>query len=228
MSEKKVFSVKFNEAQKEYSNDVLSKAKDIFGTETKGESLFKIIEQWAETTLAEGDPIQENLTPIPDQLEDMCALDFLQKIIDPKSGLRLWFCLKNQGPNMKGKPLLMADGKDRESIQKLCASCKTAFGWREERSKQGKATAAIKKFGDMPIDVILTSCIHPANNALLVNLGTHGTFYCRLKDDLVNLQRTCKPNQVDQCEYLYITKAQIPLKDTEGYKELAKQLEELK
>lgn len=225
MSETKSFSVKFNEAQREYSNEVLSKAKELFGTTTKGESLFKIIEQWDERLLAEGDPLQDGVSTIPDNLEDLCALENLQKIVDPKDGIRKWFCLKNQDPDKKGKPILMADGKDRKSIQLLCKQCGLNFAWREQRSKEGKAMLIWKNYAESEFSIPHDSCIHPAFEGTQVNIGGYGAYYCMLKQDRVTLERTCIPTN---CEHLSRDVITIKMKDTVAYKELQKQLEELK
>ena len=78
-------------------------------------------QQCADLVSAEGQKSQEVLTPIPDNLEELCEVGFLQKIVDSRTKLELWFCLKNQRLYGKGKPILIADGRDRHSIQKLCA-----------------------------------------------------------------------------------------------------------
>lgn len=223
MSEKKSFTVKLNEAQREFSNDVLSKAKDIFGTESKGESLFKIIEQWDELASAEEDKGQVlHASEIPDQLEDLCELGFLQRIIELKGDRELWHCLKNQRPDGKGKPIIMADGKTRTSIQKLCEACKQGFVWHEQRSKMGKARAAIQRFGEMEIEAVINCCIHPANNAIQLNLGGQGNFYCKLTDDRVTMNKSCID---DHCDYFFKTSAPLYVKDTEAYDEVQKMLE---
>lgn len=222
MSEKKSFSVKFNEAQKDFANQVLGKAVELFETDTKGDTLYALLDDWNKLT-SDKEAITKDFVAVPDMLEDLCELGFLQKIVDPNENVLLWHCLKNQRPDGKGKPIIMADGRDRQSITKLCEACKQGFVWHEQRSKLGKTMAAIQRFGDMELSVEVNSCIHPANNAIQVNLGVSGNFYCKLKEDRVTLQRTCKPNA---CEYLHRASAPIFMKETAAFKEVTKQLTE--
>jgi len=221
MAEKKSFTVKFNEAQKDFANKILGKAVERFDTDSKGETLYALLQDWDEMITYGGEHPNKEYVAVPDQLEDLCELGFLQKIVDPKTNVLLWHCLKNQRPDGKGKPILMADGRDRQSITKLCEACKLGFVWHEQRSKLGKTMAAFQRFGDMELSVEVNSCIHPANNAIQVNLGTQGNFYCKLKEDRVTLQRTCKPNN---CEYLHRATAPIFIKETQAFKEVTKQL----
>lgn len=225
MSIKKTFSVKFSDHEKSLADIAMTKGQELFETSSRGETLFKIFDQWLERVTEEGELRKETLTPIPDNLEDLCPLENLQKIVDPKDGLRKWFCLKNQDPEKKGKPILMADGKDRQSIQLLCKQCGLNFAWRKQKSKEGKATLIIKDFGESEVSFPHDSCIHPAFEGTQVNVGGYGAFYCMLKQDRVTLERTCIPTN---CEYLHRGVVTIKMKDTEAYKEMQKKLEELK
>lgn len=222
MSEKKTISFKVTEGQHDIVQQAIEKAKEVYSTEYKNVAAFSIFFNWLELASAEDDQTEVVQSDIPGQLETLCKLDFLQKIIEPKKSVKLWHCLKNQRPDGKGKPILMGDGRDRESIQKLCKACEIGFTWHEQRSNLGKARAAIQRFGDMEIEAIINCCIHPANNAIQLNLGTHGNFYCQLKDTRVTMTSTCGPNQ---CEYFFQTTAPITVKDTTAYQEVQKVLE---
>ena len=225
MSSKKSIGFKVSEAEKNLIEKAITQANQRHKTLSRGESLFIVADQWLDSLSTEGDPLQAGVSTIPDNLEDLCALENLQKIVDPKDDIRKWFCLKNQDPEKKGKPILMADGKDRHSIQLLCKQCGLNFAWRKQISKEGKATLIWKEFGESKLTVPHDSCIHPAFNGTQINVGGYGAFYCMLKQDRVTLERTCIPNN---CEYLHRDVITIPLKDTEAYKEATKQLEELK
>lgn len=221
---KKTVSFKVSEGQIEIVNQALDKAKEVYSTEFKNVAAFSIFYNWLQLAKEEDAETETEVkrTSAPDMLEDLCELGFLQKIVEPKKNVRLWHCLKNQRPDGKGKPILMADGIELDSISKLCEACKQGFVWHEQRSNLGKARAAIQKFGDMEIEAIINCCRHPANNAIQINLGSHGNFYCKVEDDRVTMIGTCQPNQ---CEYFFQTTAPLFVKETEGFEEVKRLIE---
>ncbi len=222
MSVKKTFGIKISEGQKEILDEAVEFAKEVYSTDVKSVAVFSIIYNWFELAKAEEDKGEViHASEIPDQLEDLCEVGFLQRIIEPKKNIKLWHCLKNQRLYGKGKPILMGDGQDRDSIQKLCEACKIGFSLHEQRSNLGKAKAAIQRFGDMEIEAIINCCIHPANNAIQINLGSQGNFYCVKTDDRATILE-CGSGQ---CDYFFKTSAPLYVKDTEAFEEVQKVLE---
>ena len=223
MSVKKTFSFKVTEGQREILDKAVELAKEVYSTDLKSVAAFSIMFNWFEHALDEEPEGAEVVSlDIPLHLEDMCKLGFLQTIIEPKKSIKLWHCLKNQRPDGKGKPILMGDGKDRESIHKLCKACEVGFVWHEQRSKMGKARAAIQRFGDMEIEAIINCCIHPANNAIQINLGGQGNFYCVKTDERATILGSCGSGQ---CEYFFKTSAPLYVKDTEAFDAVQKLIE---
>lgn len=156
------------------------------------------------------------------ELAEICELNFLKRIVDKKTGDRLYHCLKQQRPNGKGKPIILADGRDIESIKDICQACHDGYLYNKQSKVGADAIKAIIRFGDKDISIKMCSCIHPENDMVFFSLGGTGSFPCKKTDTRVSIEKTCENTL---CNYLHTDTVIIKIKDTPAFKEMQEQLE---
>lgn len=155
-------------------------------------------------------------------LMDLCDLGFLQKIADPKTGIKKWYCLRGSRPDRQAKPVLMGDGFDEDSIRKLCEACKTGYLWSEQRKLSEDQIQAIKRFGEETIEANLFICNHPDTEYIQLSPNPSNSFLCLLTGNRQVISKKC---QKEFCEHLIHHTFQVIVKETPQFQEMKKQLE---
>ncbi len=221
----KSWTVKLEPSEIDLCNKAIDNCIEKTDATNKREATLKIImfylNQFNELVITDDEVITRKLVH-DEQIERFCELGFLKKIVDKKDGINKWFCLKLSSPTSKGRPFLMADGNDIESIQTLCNACKNGYMFQLQRELGTKAIQAIRDFGDKKITVNIYCCTHKDNEYIQAKLGTVGTFYCK-KSEVREKVDDC---EINVCEFLIINKSEIKIRETEPFKELQKELED--
>ncbi len=155
-------------------------------------------------------------------IDIICDLGFLQRIIDAKDGAHKWFCLRASGPDRKGKPILMGDGRDQTTINKLCQACRDGWSWRQSQKLSADHIKAIKRFGDAELEAHIWACNNPEAPYSQLSLDPKHPFYCSKTNRRETQDKKCR---VEPCDYFFHQVTKITVKDTPQYEELQKQLE---
>jgi len=190
---------------------------------TKGEALNQISKYYL-SSKKEAESILEPEVIRKEEigLEKICPLGVLRKLIDPKDQVKKWYCLRGISQTKKGKPQLVADGRDIESIKQFCSSCQIRTQQDEQLKRTYEQILAIKRFGESQIETNLHTCIHPELKFMQILLGDKGELICNLRKKRVNINKVCIPTE---CEYFTTTKVTFKIKETKAYQNLRKQLE---
>lgn len=224
MSAQKTFGVKVSINEKNFLDDICNKVVEKENdVNNKREALLRIFNDYAYQILDNKPEVSRKFEL--ENIEDICELGFLQKLIDPKDGIIKYFCLRTQDPTKKGKPILMSDGADILSIKKICDACKTGYVFNRQNKLGDKAIETIKKFGEQKLEILMCACRHPQNDYIQIKLGDKGTFYCKIKEARASINRTCISTN---CDFLYMQSAPIQIKETTPYKEMKKELEDMR
>lgn len=223
MSETKSYSVRLTLDEIDRANESLELVREENDDPnlTKAQSFMKIIEYYILKPDRQYHDVEIRKAK-EKEIESLCEFDLLKQIIDPKDQRMKWYCLKRLRFTGSGSPILMGDGFDHETIKELCNACVEAEILYQKTRLGEKGVQAIIKFGDSPIEVLMYACTHPENEFVQVRLGDIGSFICPKKNARADIKRTC----IEQiCKNLYSEKATIKVKETEPFKEMAKQLE---
>ena len=93
-------------------NNFISLIKETYSdVNSEKEALLKII-NLTENAMKYVSKDAEIILPDDYELESICNFGFLKKIIDPRTQIKKWFCLKKMGLKGTGKPILLADAKN--------------------------------------------------------------------------------------------------------------------
>lgn len=219
-------TVQFNTRVRETFKPIINKAleklvENIPELNTKGEALEYLYNEWIKTYQEEIKTSPEIINYKDSEIKALCEIGFLKRIKD-KTGEKLFYCLKHQRPDGKGKPILMSDGNDYPSIKELCEACKTGFFLNQQNKMTQDQISAIRKFGSSEIIVTLYYCNHPKMDFIQAKLGSVGSFYCAITNKREIIDRKCDN---ENCGYLNKEETSIQVKDTKPYQELKKQLE---
>jgi len=159
-------------------------------------------------------------------LPSLCPANFLQKLIDQKDDKNKWYCLRAINPKSRGKPFLIGDGKDLDSVRKYCEACKRGHEILEAERETRKTIIAIKKFGDTEISTDIFCCVHPDKDYIQLVSGFNSEIICELRKKRVRLDKVCREDIVNPCEFLRSTPLTIKVKETEAYQDFQKALPE--
>lgn len=193
--------------------------------ETKRNSSIKLTNREAFLNLLDRLDPQAEVIAAPfneKELTDICDLGFLQRIIDPKTGQKKWFCLRGSRPDRQNKPVLMGDGYDEDSIRKLCEACKTGYLWNQQQKLSEDQIQAIKRFGEESIEANLFICNHPETEYIQLSPKPSNSFLCLLTGKREVISRKC---QKELCKHLIHQTFTVAIKDTPQYQEIQKKLE---
>ncbi|GAI98348.1 unnamed protein product, partial [marine sediment metagenome] len=132
---------------KDFINSVLEAYQIGKGLSSKGEALVHFIRnrsgEVGETTEA---LIPEIHYPGESEFEASCPFGFLKLISDKNGREELWHCLKQQGPDSKGQPVILANGKDKKSILAICEACQ--INWQREPKSIDRVRIAFQQLGE--------------------------------------------------------------------------------
>ena len=217
----KTWGIKLYPVEHDRINQLITDEKETSGVKTKREAFLNVLSRLDET--------DEPFIQFVDQGEldslydDYCELDFLKKIVDPKDGIKKWFCLRLSRPDRGGKPILMSDGRDHESIKALCQACKDGFMWARQKDLSADQIEAIKKFGEEEITAHLFICNHPDIEYVQLTPSPRHEFLCLFSNRRESVEKRCLR---EPCDHLIHHRLKVVVKETPQYEELQKQLEE--
>ena len=217
MSVKKTWSVKLFPLEKDHIVNYLKEmiTSDDLLTSPR-EALLKIFSNLDESP--EVLPVSSSR-----DLSEFCELNFLQRLVDPKDSNLKWFCLRASRPDRKGKPILMGDGRDEPTIEKLCQGCRDGWIWAEKQKLSLDQIEAIKRFGDQEIEAHIFACNHAEVEYVQISPNPRKAFSCFLTGRLEVIEKKCIR---DPCPHLFRVTFPVSIKDSPAYEELQKQLEE--
>ncbi len=221
LSVKKTWSIKLFPHEKERINKIIQTKMDLSDPPLSKREVFL-------NTFSTLDESPEVIPPGESSARDLegsCELNFLQRIVDPKDGIAKWFCLRGSRPDRKAKPILLGDGKDGESIFKLCQACRDGWLWSQQRSLSDDKIQAIKSFGESEIEAHLFICNHPDSHYVQITPDPKSDFLCLKTNNRQSIKKKCI---LESCDYLIHQILKVVIKDTPQYEELQKQLEEKK
>jgi hypothetical protein len=214
----KTWGVKLYPQEHEQINSLISDEKLISGEgQTKREAFLKLLSRLD----SKAPEVYEPLSDV--DLSGLCELDFLKRIIGDKDGFLKWFCLRTSRPDRGGKPILMGDGRDPDTIRALCQACKDGWMWSQQQKLSDDQIEAIKRFGKEEIEAHLFICNHPESSHVQLSPNPRKDFLCRLTGNRQMIEKKCLR---DPCPSLVHHTLKVVVKDTPQFNELQKQLEE--
>lgn len=208
---------------KEFLDDVLEAYQRDKGLDSKGDALVHFVRNRAGMMSGDSETIYpEILYPRDTEFEAICPFGFLKQLVD-KKGSEKWHCLKQQGPDKKGKPVLVADGKDRQSIKAICDTCQ--INWQRGPSQLDQIRMIFQELGDRKVASMLYFCIRDAaGEGVKLGISEHSRFYCTERSRKVTVKKTCVATG---CPYLVQQTVSLSLGETLPFMEARKVLEVL-
>jgi hypothetical protein len=176
-------------------------------------------------------PLSSDETMIPEvyssddlEFEKTCPFGFLKKISEKQSSDELWHCLKQQGPDSKGRPMLLADGHNKQSIRAICETCQ--INWQRKPSNLDQFKLIFQKMGDSLVSGPMYLCIRNIlEGKLSYSTTEYGKFPCPdSKGDEVTIKHTCKAKT---CPNLIKETVTLSHSETFAYVEAEKALEKI-
>jgi hypothetical protein len=193
------------------------------GISNKGDALVHFVRNRAQITETTGSFTPEIIYPRDLATEELCPFGFLKKISN-KYGRDLWHCLKQQGPDSKGEPVLLADGEDQTSIRAICEAC--LIKWQRGPSKLDQVRLAFEQLSQSEITSKLYFCERDIlNGELTLSTSENSRIYCRESNKKVTIKRSCIAKN---CPYLITKIISLDLIETLPIREAQKALEVLK
>lgn len=221
-------SFKVTPQQKTIINKALKLCKEKHKLNVRRDQLENIVnhylQQFIETD-EESDVVSPTkvYTAKEKDLLTLCPMNLLKQQIDPKDDLRKWYCLRRISLRSSGKPMMIADGLDIDSIIEYCDACEIGTSFDKQLKLTTERIEAIRRFGETEIKTIAQTCIHPKLEFMQILLGDFGELRCYLRnDERVDIHKVCLPHN---CEYYSKEPITFNLKATKAHKELMKQLE---
>jgi len=221
-----VWSQRIPEKDKDIIDQVLDQYQIEKGLDSKGEALAHFIKnrvEVAESERSDGVLIPEIHYPDDLEFEQTCPFGYLKKIATPRHKGELWYCLKQQGPSKKGKPELLADGKDKTSIRKICAACQLT--WQADPGKMDQVKMVFQQLGDETLRSTLYFCTRDAlgsDPGIKLSPSIKGRFYCIERDKKVTIKNTCIASG---CPFLVQRDISLAVGETTPFMEAQKKLE---
>lgn len=226
MVKKVSWSQKIRPKDMEYLNFVLEAYQSAKGLDSKGEALVHFVRSRAHIEEHKDNSdvlIPEVVFPDDREFETICPFGFLKKI-NPGGygGNDKWHCLKNQGPNSKGKPILLANGEDKQSIKAICEVCQ--LKWQMGPQKIDQVRLMFEEIGDQKISSVMYFCIRPTFDDYAINFSTteNGSWYCPENHKKVTIKHTC---MAKGCPFLIKKEIVLNMFETEPYRKALEVLE---
>ena len=206
---------------KDFINSVLEAYQIGKGLSSKGEALVHFIRNRSgevnETTEA---LIPEIHYPGECEFEATCPFGFLKFLSDRNGIEELWHCLKQQGPDRKGKPVILADGRNKKSILAICEACQ--INWQREPNSIDQVRIAFQQLGDREISSLIYFCVRDAlGEGIKLSTSDNGQFFCVERGRKVVVKNTCLDKK---CPYLITKLISLDVSETLPYKETQKLL----
>ena len=158
------------------------------------------------------------------EFEETCPFGFLKRISDKQGSEELWHCLKQQGPDNKGKPMLLADGRNKQSIRAICDACLTK--WQRGPRKLDQVRLVFEQLSQSEITSKLYFCTRDVlNEGIKLSTSEYGIWYCPERDEKITVKNTCIAKN---CPFMIQKIISLNLIETLPFKEAQKALEVLK
>jgi len=224
MPKKVVFSLRLLLKDKDFVNEVLENYMTEKGLNAKSDALVRFFRDRVHIQTQDSEAIIPEIHYVEDhQFEETCPFGFLKRITESYGREERWHCLKQQGPDNKGKPVLLADGNDKQSIRAICAACQ--INWQRKPPKLEQIRIAFQKLGESEITHKLYYCIRDAlDEGLKFSETEHVSWYCTEKRKKVTIKNTC---MATKCSYFVQKIVSLSLDETIPYAEAQKALEVL-
>jgi len=222
------FQVKVTPTQKQKFEKTMILSKEKYQLNVRRDQLENIIDYYLKQ-FDEQDIESDVISPTKiysseeKNLLELCPLNLLKQQIDPKDDMRKWYCLRRISLRSSGKPLIIADGLDTDSIIEYCNACEVVTSFDKQIKLASQRIEAIKRFGETEIKTIASTCIHPKLEFMQILLGNFGELICYLRDERIEIEKICIPHN---CEYFKQQEIAFNLKDTTGFQDFRKQLED--
>ena len=224
MVKKVVWTQRILPKDKDYLDSVLDAYRIGKGLESKGAALIHFVRNRAgEVDEDSGALIPEIHYPDEKEFEATCPFGFLKLLSDKYGREELWHCLKQQGPNSKGQPVVLANGRDKGSIRTICEACQ--INWQRDPKNIDQVRIAFQQLGERKISSILYFCLRDAlGEGFKLNSSENGQFFCLERGRKVVIKNTCIDKK---CPYLATDTISLDLAGTIPYQETQKALEAL-
>lgn len=222
MVKKVTWSQRLEPKDRDFVDQVLSTYQTEKGLENKGEALVHLIKNRVEVSDQDnGVLIPEIHYPDDLHFENTCPFGYLKKITTGPHEFELWSCLKQQGPSKKGKPIVLADGRNKDSIRAICEVCQ--INWQIDPSKIDQVKLIFKELGDKTLSSILYFCTRDAiGEGIKLSPSDNGRFYCIERNRKVTIKKTCIESA---CPFLISREINLSVSETTPYVEAQRQLE---
>jgi len=199
MVKKVVWTQRVRAKDKEIIDSILEAYMVAKGLDSKGDALVHFIKNRAH--IDEGSDsealIPEIRYPGEAEFEAICPFGYLKRLsVNYKD--EKYYCLKQQGPNRTGKPVLLADGDDKQSIKAICEVCQV--NWQTGSRNIDQVRLVFKELGDKEVSSNVYFCIRDAvGEGVKLSPTEKGRFFCIERNRKVTIQNTCIPKA---CPYL--------------------------
>lgn len=181
------FAQRVKPSDKDFLDSVLKDYMKKTNISNKGEALVHLIKN--SVSQDNGAIIPEIYYPEDESFEATCPFGFLKRITD-KQGYEKWHCLKQQGPDSKGAPVLLGDGEDKNSIKAICEACQ--INWQRGPRKLDQVRVIFEQLGDREISSKLFFCTRDAlGEGIKLSTTENGSFYCTERRRKVIIKTTC-------------------------------------
>lgn len=207
---------------KQFLDSVLDAYKEGKGLKSKGDALVHFVRNRA-GEVKEGSEVLIPEIHYPDEkeLEATCPFGFLKLLSDRHGREELWHCLKQQGPNSKGQPVILANGRDKKSIRTICEACQV--NWQRDPKSIDQVRIAFQQLGEREISSMLYFCLRDAlGEGIKLSPSENGQFFCLERGRKVVIKNTCVDKR---CPYLATKMISLDVAETIPYQETQKVLE---
>ena len=210
---------------KDFINSVLEAYQIGKGLDSKGAALVHFIRNRSGELDTDSEAIiPEILYPDEMDFEATCPFGFLKMISDKYGREEFWHCLKQQGPDSKGQPVKLANGKNKKSIRAICEACQ--INWQRQPNSIDQIKIAFQKLGEREISSVMHFCIRDAlGEGISLSTSNKGHFFCIERGRKVVVKNTCIDKK---CPYLITKIVSLDVSETMPYEDTWKMLEDLK
>ncbi len=224
MARKIPWSQRVTQKDKQFLDSVFDAYRVEKGIKTKAEAFVHFVRNRVGEVQGESDAfIPELFYPDEKEFEATCPFCFLRLISDSYGREELWHCLKQQGLHNKGKPVLLANGKDKKSIRAICEACQ--INWQRGPKNLEKVRIAFQELGGQEVTSTLYFCVRDAlGEGIKLSPTKHGSFFCVERRRKVIVKNTCVEKK---CPYLVMKPISLDLSETIPFSEGRKALEAL-
>lgn len=224
MAKKVTWSQRMLPKDRDFVDEILENYMTEKGLNSKSDALVRFFRDRVHIEPQDSETIIPEIRYVKDeQFEETCPFGFLKRITGSYGREERWHCLKQQGPDNKGKPVLIADGNDKQSIRTICEACQ--INWQRKPQKLDQIRIVFQQLGESEITSKLYFCIRDAiDEDIKFSPTEHVSWYCTEKRKKVTIKNTCIANK---CPYFVQKIVSLSLSETIPYTEAQKALEVL-